>query len=68
MLSNEETKRNERIMRCLRSEDGTALREKIMELVLRSINQLKTAREPIEIGRHQGRVEALEQILKMKEE
>lgn len=67
-LTPDDAKRQDKILRCLRSEDGKAVVEWVTELCNRSVQQLKSVREPIDIGRHQGRVEAFEQILKSSKE
>lgn len=60
--------REERITRCLRSDDGKALISWINEQLARNQIQLEGASEPIEIGRWQGRVETLKKLLKLKED
>lgn len=68
MLSQDEAKRLERIQRCLRSEDAKELIDKLNELNNRAITQLKSARELIDIARWQGKIEAFETVLKLREE
>lgn len=68
MLTVEEQKQHEKIQRCLRSDDAKALIEKIHDMCFRTMNQLKGSRDEVDIHRYQGRLEAWEQILKMKEE
>jgi hypothetical protein len=72
MLPNEKfTKQYEmeddKIRRCLQSEDGKFLVERLLGMYHRHMSQLKTAREPVDIYRYQGRIESLELILKMRE-
>lgn len=67
-LQQQEETRLSKIARCLRSEDGKALVEHILELHQRNSVQLKTNREPVDIYRNQGKIEALELILKLREE
>lgn len=59
---------DDKIQRCMRSDDGKVLIEKLLELHHMSSTQLKTAREVVDIYRYQGRIEAFELILKMREE
>jgi hypothetical protein len=61
-----EALRHDKIRRCLRSEEGQVFLADVYTNYKRALQQLKTVREPIDLGRYQGRVEALEQILKMK--
>jgi hypothetical protein len=63
-----EAVRRDKIRRCLQSEDGQVFLADVYVNYKRALQQLKSVREPIELGRYQGRVEALEQILKMKGE
>jgi hypothetical protein len=63
----EETRLN-KITRGLRSDDGKELIEHLLELHQRISTQLKGNRDPIDIYRNQGKVEALELILKLREE
>lgn len=67
-LQLDDTKRDDKIKRCLRTDEGKELIDKIQDLCKRTTNQLKTARDVIDIHRYQGRLEAWEQILKMKED
>lgn len=68
MLATDEIRQNERIQRCLRTDDGKELINKLLNFCFKTTNQLKTARDEVDIHRYQGRLEAYEQILKMKED
>lgn len=67
-LQEQEETRISKIARGLRTEDGKALIEWILESHQRNSTQLKTNRETVDIYRNQGKLEALESILKLREE
>lgn len=67
-IAQEDQKQRSRIAKLLRSDDGKELIAKLVDLHQRASNQLKTSRDVIDIHRYQGRLEAYEQILNMKEE
>jgi hypothetical protein len=67
-IAQADQRQRERIAKLLRSDDGKELITKLVDLHQRTSNQLKTARDVIDIHRYQGRLEAYEQILNMKEE
>jgi hypothetical protein len=58
----------DRIARLLRSDDGKLLLAKIDAWYRTDLNCLKSASEPLLIGRYQGRIEALERLYKLREE
>lgn len=65
---NQEHLRKDKINKLLRSEDGLILTAYVIELFNRVSSQLKTSRDTVDIHRYQGRLEAYEQILKLREE
>jgi hypothetical protein len=58
----------DKIDRCLRTEDGLTLISRIHYYINQAQNQLKTARDVIDIHRYQGQISAWETILKLREE
>lgn len=58
----------DKIQRCLRSDEGKLLVERLLELHHQYSTQLKSNRELVDIHRNQGKIEAIEVILRMREE
>lgn len=68
MLSELDQLNLERIRRCLTTEDGRVLVSWINGLFQRVSTQLRTSRETVDIHRYQGKLEAYDQILRVREE
>jgi hypothetical protein len=58
----------DKIERCLRSEDGLVLINHIHHNLQQVQRQLNTARDPVDVHRYQGKIDAYETILKLREE
>ncbi len=65
---NEEQMERDKISRCLRSDDGKVLTQRVAEYVRRCQLQLNTARDVVDIHRYQGQIQAYETILKLRED
>jgi len=60
--------RDHKIARLLRSEDGKELVTWLNEQSYREMAQLKGVRDPVDIGRCQGKLDIIDRILRMREE
>jgi hypothetical protein len=57
-----------KIRNCLRSEDGTLFLNRVREQLDLDLSKMKKARDVVDFRFYQGRVDAWEKILFMKEE